>query len=130
MKKLCAVVAVAMLFISSIAYAKDYEVNKKAGEYDVMVRIDKNPPVVGDNTITIEIKDTSRKYVTDAKVVVEYSMPAMPGMPAMNYKTDTELKGNEYRAKMNLSMSGSWNIAVKITRAAKTSTMKFTVDAK
>jgi hypothetical protein len=130
MKKLCAVVAVAMLFISSIAYAKDYEVNKKAGEYDVMVRIDKNPPVVGDNNITIEIKDTSRKYVTDAKVVVEYSMPAMPGMPAMNYKTDTELKGNEYRAKMNLSMSGSWNIAVKITRAAKTSTMKFTVDAK
>ena len=130
MKKLCAVVAVAMLFISGIAYAKDYEVNKKAGEYDVMVRIDKNPPVVGDNNITIEIKDTSRKYVTDAKVVVEYSMPAMPGMPAMNYKTDTELKGNEYRAKMNLSMSGSWNIAVKITRAAKTSTMKFTVDAK
>jgi len=130
MKKLCAVVAVAMLFISGIAYAKDYEVNKKAGEYDVAVRIDKNPPVVGDNNITIEIKDTSRKYVTDAKVVVEYSMPAMPGMPPMNYKTDTELKGNEYRAKMNLSMSGSWNIAVKITRAAKTSTMKFTVDAK
>lgn len=130
MKKLCVVVAVAMLFISGIAYAKDYEVNKKAGEYDVMVRIDKNPPVVGDNNITIEIKDTSRKYVTDAKVVVEYSMPAMPGMPPMNYKTDTELKGNEYRAKMNLSMSGSWNIAIKITRAGKISTMKFTVDAK
>ncbi len=130
MKKLCAVVAVAMLFISGIAYAKDYEVNKKAGEYDVMVRIDKNPPVVGDNNMKIEIKDASGKYVTDAKVKVEYSMPAMPGMPAMNYKTDTELKGNEYRAKMNLSMSGSWNIAVKVTRAAKTSTMKFTVDAK
>lgn len=130
MKKLCVVVAVAMLFISGIAYAKDYEVNKKAGEYDVMVRIDKNPPVVGDNNITIEIKDTSRKYVTDAKVVVEYSMPAMPGMPPMNYKTDATLKGNEYKAKMNLSMSSSWNIAVKISRASKISTMKFTVDAK
>ena len=130
MKKLCVVVAVAMLFISGIAYAKDYEVNKKAGEYNVMVRIDKNPPVVGDNNITIEIKDTSRKYVTDAKVVVEYSMPAMPGMPPMNYKTDATLKGNEYKAKMNLSMSSSWNIAVKISRASKISTMKFTVDAK
>jgi len=130
MKKLCVVVAVAMLFISGIAYAKDYEVNKKAGEYNVMVRIDKNPPVVGDNNMKIEIKDASGKYVTDAKVKVEYSMPAMPGMPAMNYKTDTELKGNEYSAKMNLSMSGSWNIAVKITRGGKISTMKFTVDAK
>jgi len=51
-------------------------------------------------------------------------------MPAMNYKTDAVLKGNEYQAVMGLSMSGSWNIAVKITRTGKTSTLKFTVDAK
>jgi hypothetical protein len=51
-------------------------------------------------------------------------------MPPMNYKTNGALKGNEYRATMNLSMAGSWNIAVKIIRAGKISTMKFTVDAK
>lgn len=129
MKKLGLVVLV-LLLVAGIAYAKDYEVKKKAGEYNVEVKIDRNPPVVGDNNVKIEIKDSSGKYVTDAKVVVDYGMPAMPGMPAMNYKTDAELKGDEYKAKMNLSMSGSWNIAVKITRAGKTSTMKFTVDAK
>lgn len=129
MKKI-AFVTLILLMIAGIAFAKDYEVKKKAGEYDVEVKIDKNPPVVGDNNIEIEIKDATGKYVTDAKVVVEYSMPAMPGMPPMNYKSDASLKGNEYRAKMNLSMSGSWNIAVKITRAGKTSMMKFTVDAK
>lgn len=118
-----------LLLAAGIAYAKDYEVKKKAGEYNVEVKIDKNPPVVGDNNITVEVKDAAGKYVTDAKVKVEYSMPAMPGMPAMNYKTDTEFKGNEYKAKMNLSMAGSWNIAVKITRAGKTSTVKFNVDA-
>ena len=57
-------------------------------------------------------------------------MPAMPGMPAMNYKTDALLQGVEYKAVMGLSMSGSWNIAVKITKAGKTATLKFTVDAK
>jgi len=119
-----------LLLVAGIAYAKDYEVKKKAGDYDVEVKIDKNPPVVGDNNVKIEIKDSSGKYVTDAKVVIDYSMPAMPGMPAMNYKANAELKGNEYKATMGLSMSGSWNIAVKITRAGKTSTMKFTVDAK
>jgi inner membrane protein involved in colicin E2 resistance len=125
------VVFVLVLFVAAgIAYAKDYEVKKKAGEYDVEVKIDRNPPVVGDNNVKVEIKDSAGKRVTDAKVVVDYGMPAMPGMPAMNYKTDAELKGDEYKAKMNLSMSGSWNIAVKITRAGKTSTMKFTVDAK
>jgi len=125
-----AVVIFILLLIAGIAYAKDYEVKKKAGEYDLEVRIDRNPPAVGDNNIAIEVKDASGKHVTDARVKVEYSMPAMPGMPAMNYKTDAELKGNEYRAKMNLSMSGSWNIAIKVTRAGRTSTMKFTVDAK
>jgi hypothetical protein len=129
MKKL-AVVGLILLFVAGVAYAKDYEVKRKAGEYEVEVKIDRNPPVAGDNNMKIEIKDASGKYVTDAKVVVEYSMPLMPGMPPMNYKTNGELKGNEYRATMNLSMAGSWDIAVKITRAGKTSTMKFTVDAK
>ena len=128
MKKLTIIIMILFLAVG-IAYAKDYEVKKKAGEYDVEVKIDKNPPVVGDNNIAIEIKDPSGKYVTDAKVKVDYSMPAMPGMPAMNYKTDAELKGNEYKAKMNLSMSGSWNIAVKITKGGKTVSMKFNVDA-
>ncbi len=128
MKKL-AVFSLILLLIAGIAYAKDYEVKKKAGDYDVEVKIDKNPPVVGDNNIKVEIKDSAGKYVTDAKVKVEYSMPAMPGMPAMTYKTDAALKGNEYKAKMNLSMSGAWNVAVKIIRGGKTTTVKFNVDA-
>lgn len=129
MKKL-AVFTLILLLIAGISYAKDYEVKKKAGTYDVEVKIDKNPPIVGDNNVTVEVKDATGKYVTDAKVKVEYSMPAMPGMPAMNYKTDAELKGNEYKAKMNLSMSGAWNVAVKITRGGKTTTVKFNVDAR
>jgi hypothetical protein len=123
-------IVLALLLMAGTAGAKGYEVSKKAGEYDVEVKIDKNPPVVGDNNITIEIKGASGHHVRDAKVVVEYSMPPMPGMPPMIYKADAELKGDEYKAKMNLSMSGSWNIAVKIKREGKSSTMKFTVDAK
>jgi hypothetical protein len=128
MKKI-AVVSMVLLLIAGIAYAKNYEVTKKAGEYTVVATIDKNPPVVGDNNISIEIKDAAGKTVTDAKVKVEYSMPAMPGMPAMNYKADAQLTGSTYTAKMNLSMSGSWNIAVKVSKDGKTSTMKFNIDA-
>lgn len=128
MRKL-AVFTLMFMFLTGIAYAKDFEVKKKAGEYDVEVKIDKNPPVVGDNNVEVAIKDAAGKYVTDAKVKVEYGMPAMPGMPAMNYKTNAELKGNIYKATMNLSMSGSWNIAVKVTRGGKTASAKFSVDA-
>lgn len=125
-----AFVIVIIFLVSGISYAKEYEVKKKAGEYEFEVKIDKNPPVVGDNNITIEIKDASKKYVTDAVVKVEYSMPPMPGMPAMNYKADAELKGNKYKAKMILSMAGSWNITVKMNRAGKPSKMKFVIDVR
>lgn len=124
-----AVMAFMLLLAAGIASAKDYEVQKKAGEYNVLVKIDKNPPIAGDNDLIISIKNTEGKDVTDAKVLVDYVMSAMPGMPAMRYKADAELKGKEYRTRINLSMSGSWNIAIKITKAGKTSTMKFTVDA-
>ena len=129
MKKII-VFAMVLLFIAGIAYAKDYEVKKKAGQFDVEMKIDKNPPVVGDNNLSIEIKDSSGKTVTDATVKVDYGMSAMPGMPAMNYKADAVLKGSEYKATMNLSMSGPWNIVVKITSAGKTSSAKFSIDAR
>jgi hypothetical protein len=130
MKKWIGITASVILLIAGIAYAKDYEVKKKAGDYAVEIKIDKNPPSVGKNNMEIEIKDAAGKYVTDAKVNVEYSMPAMPGMPAMDYKTDAKLEaGYEYKATIDLSMSGSWNIIVKITRGDKTSKVKFSVDA-
>jgi nitrogen fixation protein FixH len=129
MKRLL-VFMVLMLFTAGGAQAKGYEVQKKAGEYDVTVTFDRNSPTASDNAVSITIKDAAGKNVKDAQVKVEYSMPAMMGMPAMNYKTDAVLKGDEYQATLGLSMSGSWNLAVKIARAGKTATMKFTVDAK
>ena len=119
----------ALLLIAGIAYAKNYEVKKKAGDFNVVATLDKNPPVAGENVLTISVKDALGKAVTDAKVKVYYSMPAMPGMPAMNYKAEAEMKNDVYSAKLNLSMSGGWNIAVKITKGGKTSTMKFNIDA-
>jgi len=129
MKRLMLAVMMGLL-VAGVAWAKDFEVTKKAGDYTVVAKIDKNPPVNGENNLALDIKDAAGANVADAKVKVEYSMPAMPGMPAMNYKTDAELKGREYKAKLNFSMSGSWNIDVKISRGGKTAQTKFTVDVR
>lgn len=129
MKKFIAF-AVVVFLAAGVAYAKHYEVKKKAGDYDVTVEIDRNPPIVGDNNVFIEIKDAAGHHVKDAQVKIDYSMPAMPGMPPMNYKADAVLNGNEYKTTLGLSMSGSWNVTVRITREGKTVTTKFTVDAK
>ena len=123
------VLALILFFIPNIADPKGYEIKKKVGEYQTEVRMDRNPPALGDNSIEIEIKDAGGKPITEAKVLVNYYMPPMPRMAPMNYTTDAKLKGEKYKATMNLIMSGPWVIAVKITHAGKTSTAKFNIDA-
>ena len=118
-----------LFLVPNVADPRSYEIKKKAGEYEAEVRMDRNPPSLGDNNIEIEIKDAGGKPLTEAKVLVNYYMPPMPRMAPMNYVTDAKLKGEKYKATMNLIMSGPWIIAVKINHAGKTSTAKFNIDA-
>ena len=122
-------ICAAVLLMAGLVYGAG-GITKKAGPYTVEMSLDKNPPVVGKNTMDIGLKDASGKAVTDAKLTVEYSMPAMPGMPAMNYKTEAESKREAYRAIISPSMAGSWNVAIRIVRAGKAETARFTIDVK
>ncbi len=115
MKKFLIFLFVVLVFAGA-AFAKDYEVNKKAGSFDVEVRIDKNPSVVGDNKVTIEIKDALGKFVSDANVELYYFMPSMP---SMNYTEDARLEGNVYNATIKPTMGGDWSLDVKFTRPDK-----------
>ena len=119
-----------VLLLAAVAASPAGATVRKAGDYTVDVTMDKNPPVAGENTIDVRIKDKAGKAVTDARVTVEYSMPGMPGMPAVNYKSGAELKGETYRAVISPSMAGSWNVAVKVTRGSKTETARLTIDVK
>jgi hypothetical protein len=130
MKKWLCVGVISMIFMVGTAFAGEYAVQKKAGDYTVDIRMDKNPPVVGANQVEVAVKDKAGKAVTDAKVQVIASMPAMPGMPAMENKTDAKIDGGKYKAKIDLSMGGSWNMSVRITQGGKTAIAKYTVDAR
>jgi len=117
------------LALASPAMAGDLELSKVAGEYQVFVRIDKNPPVIGNNRIRVEIKDAAGARVTDADVLINYYMPPMPRMAPMNYKVEARLKDRAfYEEKMKLIMAGPWTIAVKIARGGKMTTAKFSID--
>jgi hypothetical protein len=122
--------AIVLLMAIGLANAKDYEITKKSGDYTVQIKIDKNPPITGENKMDIAIKDTTGKNVNDATVDINYGMPAMPGMGAMNYKTAAVLKGERYLATINFSMAGPSYINIKITRGGKSESVKLNVDVK
>ena len=106
------VISMMFLLIAGMAYAKDYEVKKKAGKYAVEVKIDKNPLVVGDNDAIIGITDASGRDVVNAKVELYYLMPSMP---SMNYSEDARLEGNRYKSTIKPTMGGEWSLDVKFT---------------
>ena len=127
MKKILGII-VAVCLAAGPAFAKEYELTKKAGVYEVTIAVSRNPPIVGKNVMSVSIRDASGKAVSDAKVAVNYGMPAMPGMPAMNYKAGAQLKREKYEAVLDFSVSGSWYVQVKISRGGKTQEVKFTFD--
>lgn len=122
--------ALITLFLAGLAEAGDYVIEKKAGDLSVTVRIDRSPPVVGSNNLEIGLKDIAGREVTDATVAVDYSMAAMPGMPAMNYKTGTRIQKGKYVTAINLSMAGPWTVTIRISRQGKTASTRFTVDVR
>lgn len=127
MKRILVAILIVLVTVG-LAYAKAYEVNRKAGDFSVQIKMDKNPPSVGINNMEITVTDKAGKIVKDAKVLVDYGMPAMPGMPAMAYKADTMSHGNGYHTVLNISMKGPWYVNLKITSQGKTASTKFTFD--
>lgn len=110
--------------------SKDLKLACKVKNLEVKITLDKNPPILGDNKIEIEIIDANGDIITDANVLVNYYMPPMPRMAPMNYKTKTELKKNKYTAEMDFIMEGPWILAIKISFKGNRMTARFNVDAR
>ena len=110
--------------------AGDYRVRKNIDGLAFDITINRNPPVLGDNEIRIEIKDLHGNPVLDADVLVNYYMPPMPKMAPMNYTIPAALKGIEYRAVMDLIMTGPWNIITRARVQGKWFRVVFPIDVR
>jgi nitrogen fixation protein FixH len=82
-------------------------------------RSDPDPLRSGDNTIEVTVRESDGSPVTDASVTAVFTMPAMPAMnmPAMRAEAPlTHVEAGRYRGTGQLSMSGTWNVAVTAAR--------------
>ena len=90
MKKIILLI-MALFLVAGAAYAKE-EYKKKAGDYNVTITLDKSPSV-GQNDVTVNIKDAKGKDVTDANVVVEYINAAHAGNGAHELQNESRAEG-------------------------------------
>lgn len=127
--RLLSLVSFLFLIISTPAYPAAYVVLKKAGPYEVEVRLDRYHPGLGKNGIDIGIRGPKGEAVKDAEVLINYFMPPMPRMAPMNYRTKAPFRSGRYRADMNVIMTGPWVIAVVIRCGGQVITTRINVDA-
>ena len=119
------------LFLSAgLAYGMDYEVMKKAGDYTVQVKIDQNPPIVGDNNMMIWLKDAAGKDVKGAMMTVDYSKHTILWMPAKKYNSWAQPHENNYHAILAIPTRGLWDVTINITHKGKSVSAKFRIDVK
>ncbi len=109
--------------LNATAFSKDakYKTTK------VQITLEK-PVTAGSNTFKFTI--TKDAKAIDAKVSLKAFMPAMPGMPAMESKVEaTNLSNGVYEAKLQLTMSGTWQLHIFITpKTGKKSRVKTSIN--
>ncbi|MDO9168196.1 MAG: efflux RND transporter periplasmic adaptor subunit [Methylobacter sp.] len=77
-------------------------------------------PRVGNNQITLVIRDKDNQEVTDAAIQAVAEMPAMGAMAAMPIPIDIEiLKPGLYQGQFELPMAGAWPLTLTIDSGTK-----------
>ncbi|OUS32503.1 hypothetical protein A9Q99_00060 [Gammaproteobacteria bacterium 45_16_T64] len=85
------------------------------GPFMVAVALQTEMPQVGENRLSIQVKDAQGNWLEGAKVRAVGEMPAMGSMPAMYAQADiTEVSPGKYRGDFDLPMSGAWPLAIDI----------------
>ena len=81
-----------------------------------------NPPEKGDNAIRVTVTRSDGSPVTAGTVTAVFSMPAMPSMNMPEMRSDAALQhegAGQYRGTSQLSMSGTWNVAIRVAEGPK-----------
>ncbi len=87
-----------------------------AGNYKIQIKLDPTKPKIGNNQLTLIIRDTKDQPVSDVTIQIYAEMPAMGSMQAMREPISIENSGvGQYQGHYSLPMNGSWPISINLS---------------
>src|SRR5574342_561849 len=99
--------AAGALLLSACTQGAKYTTAARAGDLDVQISTDPDPPTTGANRLVATVRDASGKPVDGARLAFVYDMPAMGAMPEMKGGGDVRAEGSgRYVITYPLSMNG------------------------
>ncbi len=109
-------VLISLILGISLLQAAAFEKELRSATVKIHLSSDK-PLSTGSNTLILTISKDGKTFLGE-KLSVRAFMPAMPGMPAMESKAEASPLGDgRYEVKLNLAMSGTWQVHIFITPA-------------
>ena len=99
MKRRISILVVLFIFVTGLASGKDLELKNKIGEYNVEIRLARNPPIIGNNPIEIQIKDSRGQAINSRRCCYQllYAAHAQDGSDELHHpgrSEQNELSGN------------------------------------
>ena len=89
-----------------------------SGPFRLSVAISPDPPVAGQNQLTIRLQDTDANPVSGARIDAVATMPAMGNMAAMHAPAAVEEAApGHYAGELELPTSGAWPLTLQIEKA-------------
>ncbi|WP_036250323.1 efflux RND transporter periplasmic adaptor subunit [Methylobacter sp. BBA5.1] len=94
--------------------------NHPAGPFNVQVALEPEKPRIGNNQITLVVRDQDNRPVTDAAIQAVAEMPAMGAMAAMPIPIEIKsVKPGVYQGQFELPMAGAWPLTLTIDSTTK-----------
>ena len=86
-----------------------------AGDYQVQIKLNPDKPKIGNNQLTLALRDAKDQAIKNAAIEAYAEMPAMGSMQAMREPVHIENNNSGlYQGEYALPMNGSWPITVAI----------------
>ena len=102
------------MILGSLAFGAAWEQSVAASGVKAVVSSEK-ALVVGNNGLNVALSQQNVP-MDGAAVEIKAFMPAMPGMPAMESKTNAAASGKGvYKANVSLEMHGTWQLFIYVT---------------
>ncbi|MBA4730581.1 MAG: FixH family protein, partial [Alcanivorax sp.] len=93
----------------------DGELPYRSGPYRLDVSIDPTTPRVGENILSVALRNADGAPLDNADIKAVAEMPAMGAMPAMQAPADMQaIEPGLYRGTFEPAMDGSWPLTLKI----------------
>ncbi|NOQ94827.1 MAG: efflux RND transporter periplasmic adaptor subunit [Methylophaga sp.] len=90
------------------------------GNYQIQIKLNPEKPKIGNNQLTLAIRDNNDQPVTNVKLDIYAEMPAMGSMQAMREQVSIEnFQTGLYQGHYSLPMNGSWPLFITLESEAQ-----------